>query len=87
MISVITTSFFLVLLQLQAGDFAATLLLPEVCFLLISQDLHVSKAQAYGIWAQSKDYGNAFNGNVDNSVVDVINNKNIKIEPKYVIND
>ena len=45
--------------------------------LLIAEDLGVSKAEAYGIWVRSKDYGNAFNGNIDDSAIDDINNKNI----------
>jgi len=46
--------------------------------LLIEQDLHVSKAEAYGIWARSKDFGHAFHGNIDDGTIDDINNKNIK---------
>jgi hypothetical protein len=51
--------------------------------LLIAQDLHVSKAEAYGIWARSKDYGNAFHGNVDDGTIDDINNKNIKAQVNF----
>jgi hypothetical protein len=49
-----------------------------VATLLIAQDLDVSKAEAYGIWARSNDYGNAFHGNVDDGTIDDINIKNIK---------
>jgi hypothetical protein len=45
-----------------------------------SQRHHVSKAEAYGIWARSKDYGNAFHGNVDDGTINNINNKNIKAQ-------
>jgi RTC4-like domain len=59
-------------------DFVDYILLPEAATLLIAQDLDVSKAEAYGIWARSKDYGNAFHGNVDDGTIDDINIKNIK---------
>ena len=59
-------------------DFFDYILLPEMATLLIAQDLHVSKAEVYGIWARSKDYGNAFHGNVDDGTIDDINNENIK---------
>lgn len=59
-------------------DFFDYVLLPETASLLIAQDLHVSKAEAFGIWARSKDYGKAFNGNIDDGTIDDINNKNIK---------
>ena len=61
-------------------DFFDYILLPEMATLLIAQDLHVSKAEAYGIWARSKDYGNAFHGNVDDGTIDDINNENIKAQ-------
>ena len=32
------------------------------------------------IWARSKDYGNAFHGNVDDGTIDDINNENIKAQ-------
>lgn len=59
-------------------EFIDYILLPEMATLLISEDLHVSKTEAYGIWSRSKDYGNAFNGNIDDGTIDDINNKNIK---------
>lgn len=49
--------------------------LPETTLLLIAQDLYVRKAERIGIWAQSKDYGIAFNGNIDD-----ISNKSIKAQ-------
>ena len=69
-------------------DFFDYILLPEMAMLLIAQDLHVSKAEAYGIWAWSKDYGNAFHGNIDDGTIndgtiDDINNKNIKAQVNF----
>ena len=64
-------------------DFFDYILLPEMATLLIAQDLHVSKAEAYGIWARSKDYGNAFYGNVDDGTINDINNKNIKAQVNF----
>lgn len=63
---------------IRLRDFLDFILLPEVATLLIAQDLQVSKAEAYGIWARSKDFGNAFHGNVDDGTIDDINNTNIK---------
>jgi hypothetical protein len=63
---------------IRLRDFFDYILLPEVATLLIAQDLQVSKAEAYGIWARSKDYGNAFHGNVDDGIIDDINNRNMK---------
>lgn len=63
---------------IQLRDFFEYILLPEVATLLITEDLEVSKAEAYGIWARSKDYGNAFHGNVDDGTIDDINIKNIQ---------
>ena len=59
-------------------DFIDYILLPEVATLLIAEDHQVSKAEAYGTWARSKDYGHAFHGNVDDGTIDNINIKNIQ---------
>src|SRR6267378_1983533 len=37
-------------------DFFEYILLPETAALLILQDLHISKAEAYGNWVRSKGY-------------------------------
>lgn len=61
-------------------DFFDYILLPETATLLIAQDLNVSKAEAHGIWVRSKDYGNSFNGNIDDGTIDEINIQNIKAQ-------
>lgn len=69
---------------IQLRDFLDYVLLPEIATLLIAEDLHVSKAEAYGIWVRSKAFGNAFNGNIDDGTIDDINNKNIKAQVSFL---
>ena len=61
-------------------DFFEYILLPETATRLIAQDLEISIAEATGMWAQSRDFGNAFNDNTDDGAVDDINNENIKAQ-------
>lgn len=63
---------------IRLRDLFDYILLPEVATLLIAQDLNISKAEAYGVWVRSKDYGNAFQGNVDDGTIDNINYENIR---------
>lgn len=63
---------------IRLRDLFNYILLPEVATLLIAQDLNISKAEAYGVWVRSKDYGNAFQGNVDDGTIDNINYENIR---------
>lgn len=65
---------------IRLRDFFDYILLSEVVSMLIAQDLNVSKAEAYGIWARSKNYGIAFHSNVDDGTIDDINNENIKAQ-------
>jgi hypothetical protein len=65
---------------IRLRDFFDYILLPETAMLLIAQDLSISKAEAYGIWVRSQDYGNTFNGNIDDGTIDDINNTNIKAQ-------
>ena len=65
---------------IRLRDFFEYILLPEAAALLISQDLNVSKAEADGIWARSKCYGDAFNSSTDDGTIDDLNNENIKAQ-------
>ena len=66
-------------------DFFEYILLPETAALLIAEDLNITRAEAYGIWIRSKDYGAAFNSSTDDGTIDDLNNENIKAQVLFVL--
>ena len=69
---------------IRPRDFFEYILLPETAALLISQDLHISKAEAYGNWVRSKGYGDAFNSSTDDGMIDDLNNENLKAQVVFL---
>ena len=65
---------------IKLRDFFDYILVAEVATMLIALDLQCSKAEAYSIWSRSKDYGNAFHGDVDDGTIDDINIRNVKAQ-------
>ena len=66
------------LCPMKLSDFLTYLVVPETAVLLIAKELNITSVQANRIRLESKEYGKAFNSEIDDGRIDDITNTNVR---------